>query len=128
MKNKTSRLRTWLNNIPIQEPVNHQMASLLQVILLGFIATIIISSILNLVIPPRTIPWQANLVRTFIFIIILGVPLTLLRRGYFRSSILVIVAIFLILESFAVFNANLRAIAETLSFFSHWRSFWQVYW
>jgi len=118
MKNITSRLRTWLNNIPIQDPVYHQIASLLQVILLGFIAIIIISSILNLVIPPRTIPWQANLSRTFIFILILGIPLSLLRRGYFRSSILVIVAIFIILEAFAILNSNLGTIAETLSFFT----------
>ena len=118
MKNITARLRTWLNNIPIQDLVYHQIASLLQVILLGFIAIIIISSILNLVIAPRTVPWQANLSRTFIFILILGIPLTLLRRGYFRSSILVIVAIFLILESFAILSSNLRTIAETLSFFT----------
>lgn len=118
MANKTSRWRAWLNNIPIQDPVNNQMATLLQVIILGFMAIIIISSILNLVIPPHTIPWQANLIRTSIFLIILGIPLTLLRRGYFRSSILVIITIFLTLESLAVLSTDLRTIAETLSFFT----------
>jgi len=117
-QNAPTSLRIWLNSLPIQDAVDRQMAALLQVILLGFIAIIIISSLLNLVLPPRTIPWQANLLRTFIFILIVGVPLILLRRGYFRSSILIIIAVFFLLETLAIFNSNLRAIAETLSFFT----------
>ena len=42
----------------------------------------------------------------------------MLRRGQFRSSVLIIIAIFLLLETVAVLSGNLREIAETLSFFT----------
>jgi len=120
MKNKTftSRLRAWLNDLPIQDPVNRRMATLVQVMLIGFIAIIVISSILNIVISPSSISPQIVLIRTAIFILIIGIPLFLLRRGHFHSSVLLIVAIFLLVETFAVLSANLREIAETLSFFT----------
>ena len=113
-----SRLRAWLNDLSIQDPVNHRMAALVQVMLIGFIAIIVTSSILNIVISPSSIPPQIILIRTVIFILIIGIPLLLLRRGHFRSSVLFIIAIFLLVETFAVLSASLREIAETLSFFT----------
>jgi len=120
MKNKTSasRLRAWLNDLPIQDPVNHRMAALVQVMLIGFIAIIVISSILNIFSPPSGIPPQIILIRSAIFILIIGIPLLLLRRGHFHSSVLIIVAIFFLVETFAVMSASLHEIAETLSFFT----------
>ena len=117
----TSRLRGWLNNLPIRDPVDRRMASLLQVGLLGFIAIIIIASILNLlniVTPPPNMSWQVILINTFIFILIIGIPLALLRRGYFRSSAWTIIAIFFFLATSALTTASLRETAETLSLFT----------
>jgi len=118
MKNKTfaSRLGAWLNDLPIPDPVNRRMAALVQVMLIGFIAIIVISSILNIVISPSSIPPQIVLIRTAIFILIIGIPLVLLRRGHFSSSVLIIIAIFFLLETLAVLSGSLREIAETLSF------------
>ena len=120
MKNKTfaSSLSAWLNNIPIQDPVNRRMATLVQVMLIGFIAIIVLSSILNIVLSPSSISPQILLIRTVIFILIIGIPLLLLRRGHFSSSVLIIIAIFFLVETFAVLSTNLREIAETLSFFT----------
>jgi len=115
-----SRLRTlrvWLNNIPIQDTVERRMATLLQVVLIGFIAVLLVAAALNLIIAPE-ISWQIVLIRSFIFILILGIPLALIRRGYFRSSVWIIIAIFFLLEAYAVTMASLREIAETLSFFT----------
>jgi len=45
-------------------------------------------------------------------------PLILLRRGYFKLSVMFIVAVFLILISTAIATSNLRAVAESLTFFT----------
>ena len=120
MKNihPTSRLRSWFNNLPIPDPVNRRMAGLLQIMLVGFMAIVVISSILNIVVLQSGISWQIILIRSLIFILIIGLPLILLRRGHFRGSVLFIIGIFFLLESFAVLSANLREVAETLSFFT----------
>lgn len=110
-------LRRWLGNIPIGDLVERRMASLVQVTLLGLIAIVLITTVFNLLIAPD-IPWQEILIRTAIFILVIGLPLTLLRRGHFRSSVLLIVAFFFLLGTFAVRTSLLRDTAETLLFFT----------
>jgi len=117
MKTFASPLREWLSNLPIRDPVQRRMAALVQVILLGFIAIIVIAAIMNLVLR-AALPWQAVLTQSSIIIIIISIPLVLLRRGYFRSSVLIIISLFCSLEAFAVITAGLRATAETLLFFT----------
>src|SRR5215211_4799938 len=77
MTNKpfASSLQTWLNNIPIHDPVDRYSATILQSVLFGFIAIISIASILNLLLPSGNIPWQVILVRALIFILIGCIPL-----------------------------------------------------
>ena len=120
MNNRTqnSSLRRWLNNIPIQDPVDRQMAALVQVILLGFITIIILAALVNILLPGTTIPSQRIILQTIFSLLIIGIPLLLLRRGFFRSSVFVIITILLAIESFAILAANLRSIAETLTFFT----------
>jgi len=120
MSNKSfaSGLRAWLNHIPIQDTVDRYSASLLQGVLFGFIAIIGIAAVLNIVLPPRTIPWQIVLIRSGVFILIISVPLILLRRGYFHSSVLIVTGVFFFLESFAVLAAGLSKVTDTLSFFT----------
>lgn len=67
-------LRRWLSNIPIGDLVERRMASLVQVILLGLIAIVLIATFLNLLIAPD-IPWREILIRTAIFILVIGLPL-----------------------------------------------------
>ena len=114
----TSRVRAWLNELPTRDPINRRMASLIQTLLIGFMVIIMIAAILNLFITPVTSAPQAVVIRTFIFLMIVAIPLFLLRRGSFRSSVFFIITIFLALETFAVTAANLRSIAETLLFFT----------
>jgi signal transduction histidine kinase len=116
--NLTSRIGTWLKNIPVQDPVNRQMAELLQVILLGFMAIFLLAGLVNLFLPGRTVPSQTVFIRIFIALLTIGIPLFILRRGSFRISVFVIIAILLIIESFAILAADLRSIAETLTFFT----------
>jgi signal transduction histidine kinase len=118
MKNKTLRLSTWLNNIPIQDPVDRQMAALLQVILIGFIGILLIAAILNFLLPDQLITRLEIIVRTSTAILVVGIPLFLLRRGYLRRSIFVIIAILLGLETYVTFIADLPSTAGTLTFFT----------
>ena len=55
-QNHPSRLRRWLNDISIEDPVNRQMASQLQVMLLGLITTIVIATIVNM----SLLNWEAT--------------------------------------------------------------------
>src|SRR6187402_1773655 len=120
MSNKSfaSGLRAWLNHIPIQDAVDRYSAGLLQGVLFGFIAIIGIAAVLNIVLPPRTIPWQIVLISSGVFILIISVPLILLRRGYFHSSVLIVTGVFFLLESFAVLAAGLSQVTDTLAFFT----------
>jgi len=106
MRNKTftSRLRTWLDNLPIQDPVDRRMASLLQFILLGFIAIILIAIILNLILGSALSPQEilTSLIANSIGAVIFALPLMLLRRGYFRASVLILIAILFILSTLSV--------------------------
>ena len=52
-QNLRSRLRKWLNEIPIEDAINRQMASLLQVMLIGLVIIIIIAMIINLILLVR---------------------------------------------------------------------------
>jgi signal transduction histidine kinase len=120
MKNKNlrSRFGDWLGSFPIHDPVDRRMAGLAQVMLLGFMAVILVSFVINLALSSSGISWQVNLTRTLLFLAILCVPLLLLRRGHLRRSTQTIIAIFIVLEIIAVSTTNLRSIAETLSFFT----------
>jgi len=113
-----SRIASWLNDLPIEDRVERQMATLLQVILLGFITILLLAALVNFVLPGAAVPPQTILLQTFISLLVMGIPLFLLRRGSFRASVFVIIALLLIVESFAILSSNLRAVAETLTFFT----------
>ena len=70
--NFASRMAAWLENFRIQDPVDRQMAALLQVILIGFMGILLIAAVVNLSLPQSVIPLQTILVRTSIFISISG--------------------------------------------------------
>ena len=114
----TSRVRSWLSDLPIRDPINRRMASLLQLLLIGFMAIFILATILNLIIAPQTTAPPILIARTIIFLLVIGFPLFLLRRGSFHSSVFSIIAIIFTLETSVVALADLRSIAETLSFFT----------
>lgn len=116
-----------LYKLPIKDPVNLRAASILQTILIGLMAIVGIATILNLVIQPVVFPVQVILFQELISLLIIGIPLLLLRRGHFHSSVFVIIAILLSIEIFAILSVGPRSIAETLAFLLS-PSSWQVCW
>lgn len=114
----TSRIVAWLKTLPMRDPVDRQMAALLQVILLGFMTIMILAALVNLLLPADNIAPQRIFTQTLISLLIIGIPLLLLRGGFFRGSVFVIIGLLLAIESFAVLTSNLRDIAETLTFYT----------
>jgi signal transduction histidine kinase len=114
-ENFPSRVRAWLYDLPIQDPVERGMAALVQVILIGFIAIVAIAAILKLMSPPG-VSWRGDLILSSILILLMGISQALLRRGYFRNSILIIIAVFFILQIISVSTSSRREIAETFPF------------
>jgi signal transduction histidine kinase len=104
-----------VENIPIEDPINRQMAALLQVVLLGLIILVIIATFINLFL--ATDPYEI-LVQSLQIGIIFAIPMILLRRGYFRISVYYLIAPFLILVTAGLLASNLRNEAETLTFFT----------
>ena len=108
-----NRFRTWLNNIPVEDPINRQMAALLQIILLGLIFLFVTATIINLFL--ATDPYEV-FIQGVEFSTIFAIPLILLRRGYFRFSVFYLIAPILILITAGIYAADLRSEAETLVF------------
>ncbi|HSG45086.1 MAG TPA: GAF domain-containing protein [Anaerolineales bacterium] len=115
---KTSRIRTWLNNIPVEDPINRQMAALLQIILIGLVIVILISTILNLFLVPPDTPRSEIVIQSILILSIFITPVILLRRGYFRIAVIIIIAIFIVLVSASIYSSDLRDTADSLTFFT----------
>src|SRR5687768_18382799 len=99
----THRLRRWLNNLPIQDPVEYRIASLLQVVLIGLIVVVILATLILVSIPTLSVQEKLNGIRSNLFgLLVVALPLSLLRRGYFRGSALIIISILFITPTLAV--------------------------
>ena len=113
-----SRFHTWLKNIPMEDPINRQMAALMQIILVGLVVIIVLSTIVNLFLVPPNFPRSEIVIQSVLVLLIFISPVVLLRRGYFHISVIIIIAIFMILVSASIIDSNLRAKAESLAFFT----------
>lgn len=94
------------------------MAILLQVVLLGLIAIFALAILFTTFLPSSTVPLLAAIIRLLIGSTIVGIPVILLRLGYFHISVYIIIALLLSMMTYAVFNTNMRDIAETLTFYT----------
>src|SRR5687768_8472487 len=99
----TSRLRRWLNTLPIRDPVERSIASLLQVVLIGLIVVVILATIVMVLIPILSPQEKLNGIRSNLMgLLVVALPLSLLRRGYFRGSALIIISILFITPTLGV--------------------------
>jgi signal transduction histidine kinase/ActR/RegA family two-component response regulator len=98
-----SRLRHWLNNIPIQDPIERRIASLLQATLIGLIVVIMLATILSVMNSTDSVQEKLNgITGNFLGFLVVALPLILLRRGYFRASALIIITILIITPTLAI--------------------------
>lgn len=97
------RLRAWLNDLPIQDPIERRMASQLQIILIGLIVVVLLATIVLVASPSLGVQEKLNALRgNFFGFLVVTLPLGLLRRGYFRSSALIIITILFVTPALAI--------------------------
>jgi len=111
-----SRLRTWFNNLSIEDPINRKMGMLLQILLLGFITLQVIAVIANLFLGSSSMSRLETLIRGIIIISIFSIPLFLLRRGYFRFVAIIFIGLFLVLITYQIYATNLQSASAILPF------------
>ena len=99
----TPRLRRWLDNLPIQDPVERPIASLLQVVLIGLIVVVILATLVLVTVPTLSVQEKLSAIRSNLMgLLVVALPLSLLRRGYFRGAALIIIIILFITPTLAV--------------------------
>jgi PAS domain S-box-containing protein len=112
-------MRTWLADLPIEDPINRRLASFLQITLIGLIVAFISAAIANVIFfTDSPFSWQVIVARGLIACLIVGAPLFLLRRGFFGISVSVLILLLLFVETFTITSIGLRSQAETLAFFT----------
>lgn len=112
------RFRAWLNHIPVHDAIDRRMATLLQVMLIGFVFILVVANIINMFLAPPTDSRLGILINTAVFLFVVWIPLFLLRWGYFHSSVFTIIIAFTGLETYNIISSDLSSIAETLSIFT----------
>ncbi len=91
------RLQPWLQAVPIQDPIERRQAMLVQVILLGLSGVLLCSALLTLLALPFTRGAMAaanldNTISNSISALFVLVPLAVLRLGYFRVAVAILMA------------------------------------
>src|SRR6476620_151046 len=91
-----NRLRRWLQDLPLHDPIERRQALLVQVILLGLSGVLLFSAMLTLVAFPFTTGDIAaanlrNSVSNFQGALLVLAPFILLRRGFFRVAVVILI-------------------------------------
>jgi two-component system, cell cycle sensor histidine kinase and response regulator CckA len=105
-----NRLRRWLNDVPIYDPIERRQAMLVQLVLLGLSGVLLFSALLTLVAFPFTTGAIAaanlrNSLDNFRGALFVVVPFVVLRRGYFRLGVAILM-IELFLLAFSTFYSR----------------------
>jgi PAS domain-containing protein len=109
-----NRLRRWLNDVPIDDPIERRQAMLVQVILLGLSGVLLFAALLTLIAFPFTSGAIAaanlrNSVSNFIGTLLVVAPFVLLRRGYFRVAAAILMIELLVLAFSTFYSMGLEA-------------------
>jgi signal transduction histidine kinase len=109
-----NRLRRWLQDLPLHDPIERRQGLLVQVILIGLGGILLFSATLTLVALPFTTGAAAaanlrNSVSNFRGMLFVLVPFVLLRRGYFRSAVVILIIDLFLLAFNTVYPQGLEA-------------------
>jgi len=118
MEKETTRFRAWFNNLPIKDLIQYRMGLLLQGLLLGFIALLLLTVIANLFLAPPSMSRLETVIRGIIITSIFNIPIFLLRRGHFHGAAILLIVLFLVQMTAGVLTTNLQSATDTLSFFT----------
>src|SRR5215211_7536015 len=109
-----NRLRRWLQDLPLHNPIERRQGLLVQVILLGLGGILLFSALLTLVIYPFSTGAVAaanlrNTVSNLQGVLFVLVPFVLLRRGHFRLAVVILIVVLFLLAFNTVYPRGLEA-------------------
>jgi anti-anti-sigma regulatory factor len=81
------RIRLWLNDLPLTDPIERRQAPLVQVIILALLVAALLATPFLFIGVAATTGQRLNVVSDGLLILLLAVALLILRRGYFRVAV-----------------------------------------
>lgn len=98
-----SKFQYWWNNLPIDDEVERRMAILIQSIVVGIIFVLLFAIVFNQVTPDLTPQQRLNgLISNAIAVLILVFLFGLIRWGYYKTTVSILLFLFLLLPSLNV--------------------------
>jgi two-component system, cell cycle sensor histidine kinase and response regulator CckA len=109
-----NRLRRWLRDLPIDDPIERQQALLVQIVLLGLSGVLLFSALLTLVAFPFTSGAIAtanlrNSISNIQGTLLVLAPFVFLRRGYFRVAVAILMIELFVLAFTTFYTMGLEA-------------------
>jgi PAS domain S-box-containing protein len=103
-------IRRWLRNAPVSDPIERELAPLLQIILLLLLVTLLVAVILGALIAraggnPLTV---SALTVIGVLALAFGGALALVRRGYFKTALWVLMTVLVVNQARSIFATNLH--------------------
>ncbi len=108
------KLNIWLNTLPVHDPIDRQVAPLVQI---AEISGIIMTILTSLVVVMRPLPLSQKLPLLAINLVVVAVTITallLLRRGRFMESVLTVTSVVLLSLTIATITKGLRSTDGTV--------------
>ncbi|MBL8099122.1 MAG: PAS domain S-box protein [Anaerolineales bacterium] len=105
-----SKFQHWWNKLPIDDEIERRMAVLIQSLVLGIISILLFAIIFNQLSPDLTTEQKVNgFVSNTIAVLIFSFLLALIRWGYYKTSVVILLLIFIIVTSLSILStADLR--------------------
>jgi rsbT co-antagonist protein RsbR len=100
------RIRSWLNNVPIADPIERQQAPLIQLMLLALLAAALVAVPFLFVGVAANLGQRLSIVSSVALIFAFAAALVILRRGYFRLAVALTALAFLPGQAISLFSAG----------------------
>jgi PAS domain S-box-containing protein len=98
-----TKLQDWWNRLPIQDDIERRMAVLIQSLVLGVILIVVFALVFNQTAPDLTVQQRINGFNSnVISILILSFLFILIRWGYYKTSVSILLFLFLFVPSLNV--------------------------
>ncbi|HEX9441311.1 MAG TPA: PAS domain S-box protein [Roseiflexaceae bacterium] len=113
-----NRLRHWLNDTPLRDPIERRQAPLLQIMLIGIIILVGLALLNNLIAPNTVESRLLGIASNALYILCAASSLVVLRRGRFRLAVLIPAAGITLIFGVAFIAVGLRDGAPFLIVFA----------
>src|SRR6266542_5667700 len=100
--------RRWMRDLYLSDPVTHQQAMLLQILLIGMLFTVVLAILLNIVVFGSAALTISGLTPNLLLLLCIVSALVALRRGQFGVSVGIVVVALLIGQAYALLTGGVQ--------------------